>query len=245
MNKAPNIAIVNAAGDLDVTTVGVLRERLDSLLTGDCLRIIINMENVGYMDSSAMAMLLVAARRMRSYGGLLSLSNVCAEVYRALCIACLVDYIPCSRLTQQQSIPCLPKSATPRRRVSLRACRDSMCEVRNGIRHELNHTALSGDQAFDMLLACGEAIGNAVDHAKANCVSITLETYVDRVVVVVRDNGCGFETAQDEVPQSETGSELRGHGITLMRMLTDFVSISRRKDRPGTEVTLIKLTHPE
>ncbi len=242
MNKAPNIAIVSPPGDLDVTTVGALREQLDNLLTEDCLRIIVNMVNVGFMDSSAMATLVAAARRMRSNGGLLSLSNVSAEVYHALHIACLIDFIPVSKFITPKDIPILPPSATPRQRICIHACKDSMSDVRNRMRNALAQTTLSQDQAFDMLLACGEAVGNAIDHAQASCVSITLEVYADRVLVLVRDDGCGFETAEDEVPSSETGSELRGRGIVLMRMLCDFVSINRRRDRPGTEVTLIKLT---
>ena len=62
--------------------------------------------------------------------------------------------------------------------------------------------------------------------------------YADRVVIEVRDCGCGFEIGDDEEPVE---SRERGRGIRLMRMLVNSVEVRRRTDVPGTEVRLIKL----
>ncbi len=62
--------------------------------------------------------------------------------------------------------------------------------------------------------------------------------YADRVVIEVRDCGCGFEIGGDEEPVE---SRERGRGIRLMRMLVNSVEVRRRTDVPGTEVRLIKL----
>ncbi len=241
MSRAPYIAIANPSGDLDVVSVAPLRAHLDALVADGCRRLVVNMADVGYMDSAATASLLAVARRLRTLGGLLSLSNVSPEVYHALSVACLVDFIPASRAGSRREVPALPPAARPRSRTALSVCPGGMATARDRIRSVLDSTSLTPDQAFDVLLACGEAIGNAVDHAASECVSVALETYADRVVATVTDDGPGFEVADGETPASETGSELRGRGITLMRMLADFVSIDRRPDRAGTVVTLVKL----
>ena len=67
---------------------------------------------------------------------------------------------------------------------------------------------------------------------------MTIAAYADRVVVDVRDCGCGFEIAPNEEPPK---SRERGRGIRLMRMLVDSVEVRRRTDAPGTRVRLIKL----
>lgn len=67
---------------------------------------------------------------------------------------------------------------------------------------------------------------------------MTVIAYTDRVVIEVRDCGCGFEIADGEEPPE---SRERGRGIRLMRMLVDSVDVRRRVDAPGTQVRLIKM----
>jgi anti-sigma regulatory factor (Ser/Thr protein kinase) len=99
----------------------------------------------------------------------------------------------------------------------------------------------SEDEIFDMTLACGEALGNAVDHTCATGVLATVTAYDDRIEVDVADCGEGFELgANEEPPETGPGAE-RGRGIRLMRLLTDAVSITRKPSGKGTVARLVKL----
>ena len=105
----------------------------------------------------------------------------------------------------------------------------------------LSTLPMSEGDRFDYALAVGEALSNAYDHADgARGCTMTVAAYDDRVVTILRDCGCGYEIADKDAPEV---SELRGRGIRLMRLLVDNVEVSRRGDRPGTQVRLVKLFH--
>ena len=54
MPSSVNIALVPVDGDLDVTTVPVVRRRIDRLVAGGCRRLFVNMADVGYVDSAGL-----------------------------------------------------------------------------------------------------------------------------------------------------------------------------------------------
>lgn len=70
-------------------------------------------------------------------------------------------------------------------------------ETRTGIRSELVHLGetpeLEPGQAEALLGALGEALRNVEKHARATKVNIFLETGDDRLRLVIKDDGCGFD----------------------------------------------------
>ena len=70
-------------------------------------------------------------------------------------------------------------------------------ETRTGIRSELVHLGktpeLEPGQAEALLGAMGEALRNVEKHARASKVNIFLETGDDRLRLVIKDDGCGFD----------------------------------------------------
>ena len=92
-----------------------------------------------------------------------------------------------------------------------------------------------------MKLACGEALGNAVDHTCEGGVLVTVAAYPDRACVEVSDCGRGFQIPDDEEPPETGAFAERGRGIRLMRLLADSVSISLKQGGGGTVVRLVKL----
>ena len=240
MVTGPNIALVNVDGDIDVVSACPLRARLDALMDDGCRRIILDVTHVGFLDSAGVATILSAARRIRSLGGLLSLTNASHAVYRSLAVACLVDDIPTSLASQRRDVSQLSPASRMRSHTTILVDPSRMDSARERLRRIVG-AELSPDASFDMVLACGEAIGNAVDHACSEGITVTVESYDDRVVAKVVDCGCGYELTADEEPVSEWGTEERGRGIKLMRLLVDLVEIERRKDACGTVVTLVKL----
>ena len=58
MSANVNIAMVPVEGDLDVTTVSAVRQRIERLVSAGCRRIFVNMADVGYVDSAGLGLIL-------------------------------------------------------------------------------------------------------------------------------------------------------------------------------------------
>lgn len=241
MPERTNIAIVPVEGDLDVTTVPVVRRRLDALVGRGCRRVFLNMADATYVDSAGMGLILGELRRLRRLGGLLSLSNVSSQLYQALLRLRVLDLMPVERRGSRRAVHELPATTLPLWHTTFRADAATLASVRGHVGRLLERTSLTPDEVFDMTLASGEALGNAVDHTCGDGVLVTVAAYPDRVTVDVTDCGPGFELAAGEEPPKAGPLAERGRGIRLMRLLVDAVSISRKSAGCGTVVHLVKL----
>ena len=114
-------------------------------------------------------------------------------------------------------------------RWSLPAEASSVPCLRQSLRSVLHGTLLSPDQVHDLLLAVGEAVSNAIEHAQnptRPCVDMTVEVADRRVTVVVKDYGAWR--------QGPTGPH-RGRGLALLSALADTTVTTARS---GTTVTI-------
>lgn len=225
---------------MDVRSVSRVRGTIDDLISSGCRRIILNLADTTFVDSAGMALILLEVRKMRSVGGLLSLTNVPARVMRALKMSRLVDYIPVSGGSSRPKVHELDPSVLPLWRTSVPVDENGLTAARNRVEQLLGTLPLPSDDVFDMTLAVGEALGNAVDHTDGRGVLATVAAYPDRAIVEVTDCGEGYRLGPDEEPVSAGGDE-RGRGIKLMRLLADSVSIDVRPSGVGTVVKLVKL----
>lgn len=241
MDGSVDIVMVDVCGDLDVRTVPAVRRRLDGLISSGSRRIFMNMADVGYVDSAGVALILAELRRVRSLGGLLSLINVSAQLYRALSLMRMVDFMPVSRAGTRRKVTALDPTVLPRWRTTFRVGADELASARKRLHELLGGLPFSQDEVFDMTLACGEALGNAVDHTCGGGVLATVAAYPDRVTVEVTDCGEGFSLPEDEDPPEAGPLSERGRGIKLMRLLADSVSIAPKQAGEGTVVRLVKL----
>lgn len=239
MNEWNDIAVVTPPGDIDIASLPVLRDRVDSLVRRGVRRIIVNCQAVEFIDSTGLAFLLTRARTLMRREGLLSLVNASHDVLRFLEIARLVDILHASG-TERAPLPVLAPGEAPvwSKSVSVRAGIENLPHYRHRVAGLLEELPLSRDDRYDVALATGEALGNAYDHAAGTHCVLTVRAYRDRVVVEVVDGGAGFSIAADEVPDEH---EERGRGIKLMRLLVDSVEVARRHEGHGTCVTLTKL----
>lgn len=252
MTNADDILVIPVEGDLDVSCVARLRPYIDERIAGGCRRVILNMAQASYVDSLGMSLIFSEARRLRELGGLLSLVNVNASVYRSLVICRLVDFVPVTGAGPKPPIPALDPTVRPLWHGTMRVDPSRLSMARGRVEQLLTQTGLTPDEVFDMTLAGGEALGNAIDHTSAEGVLLTVSVYADRVVVEVADCGDGFDPtrsgdgAEDAADFSdETSGDLeRGRGIKLMRMLADSVEIGRKANGAGTVVRLVKLITP-
>lgn len=239
MNEWNDIAVIAPASDIDISTVPALRERLDALIGSGVRRIIFNCQHVDFIDSTGLAFLLSLVRRLGRCEGMLSLVNASASVTRFLSIARLLDVLHVSA-ADKPPVPVLDPSvpALWSKTISVREGIENLGYYRHRIVDMLSTLPLGRDECFDTALAAGEALSNAYDHAGGCGCLLTVHAFPDRVVIEVRDEGCGFEVSADEEP---VASEERGRGIKLMRMLVDSVEVRRRDDARGTMVRLVKL----
>lgn len=237
-----NITLVPLSGDLNVQTAPTLRRTFKELLDSGTRRVVLNMADVPYVDSTCMAIIFGMLRTMRAQGGLLSLVNVTPAVMRALKVARFVDMAPVSALGEKREVTELSPSVMPIWRRTLPIDGEHLQVARARIEELASRMPFSSDEVFDLTLAAGEAMGNAADHTCGDGILATVSAYADRMVVEVTDCGEGFDpNAQPrEAGASDCGCE-RGRGIRLMQLLVDAVSIRPRPGGSGTVVRLVKL----
>lgn len=242
MREWMDIAVLAPVSDIDIATVPGLRSEVDSLIAAGTRRILLNCENVTFIDSTGLAFLLSRARRLIQEGGMLSLVNVSAEVSRFLQIARLISVLHVTA-RDRPPVPVLSPGTLPvwSRSISVAEGIEHLGLYRHRVVELLETLPLGRDAVYDTALAAGEALGNAYDHAGAAGCVLNVRAYEDRVVIEVCDCGGGFEIAPDE---DVAESEERGRGIKLMRMLVDSAEVRRRTDVQGTMVRLIKLFAP-
>ena len=66
--------VVRAAGELDVNTAPELREQLTRLIGEDSRRIVVDLSEVSFVDSTALSVLVSALKRLRQADGDLELA---------------------------------------------------------------------------------------------------------------------------------------------------------------------------
>lgn len=239
MKEWNDIAVIAPAHDIDISTVPLLKERVDGLIDDGVRRVLLNCQNVTFIDSTGLAFLLSRARRLARLEGMLSLVNASPSVTRFIQIARLIDILHVTS-SDKPPVPVLSPNASPLWSKTVSVCEgvEHLGYYRHRVADMLATLPLSADECFDTALAAGEALSNAYDHACALGCALTVNAYADRVVIEVSDQGCGYQISSDEEVEA---TEERGRGIKLMRMLVDSVEVARRPGGAGTVVRLIKL----
>ncbi|MFO7899099.1 MAG: ATP-binding protein [Planctomycetota bacterium] len=122
---------------------------------------------------------------------------------------------------------------------------ESVTELTDRISAMLERLRLPEDAAFDVKLACQEAIVNAVEHGnqcdETKLVRVHCRVEGDTITVTVRDEGEGFdpcEVADPTAPQNILREN--GRGIFLIRSLADEVHFNEK----GNEITIVKRLPP-
>lgn len=112
--------------------------------------------------------------------------------------------------------------------------------VRAMLRETADAVGMDAAQAYDLLVAVTEAIGNALVHGEAdseNRIDVRWGVEDDMLVVCVGD--CGRYSAADTLEPERAD---HGRGIGVMRLLVDDMTIEARDD--GTRVRLAKRLVP-
>ena len=126
-------------------------------------------------------------------------------------------------------------------RIRLPAIPASLAVIRARLRTWLPTAQVTPSAAAEVLLAVGEAVSNAVEHAVRGApgdveVEVTARATTTGLALTVKDNG------HWHVPRKSDRSAQRGHGGRLMSALVDTVTVTPTPQ--GTTVEMRKELHP-
>ncbi len=74
VSEASGYRVLKPTGDLDVYTVGSLRDSIASILEDDKPHVVVDLDSVPFMDSSGLGALMGGVRRLREAGGDLAIA---------------------------------------------------------------------------------------------------------------------------------------------------------------------------
>jgi anti-anti-sigma factor len=239
--------VVRLSGELDMSVVPDVRAGVEDALESGCVSIVLDLAEVTYADSTALGLLVWLDRMLRPVGGTLVLAGANRNVSRVLELSGLVGFAPSVMIAADADTALVGLSSVADRgeplweeRIDVPALVQHMSRVRARVCELAAPLGLHETALFDLRVAVGEALANAVRHGspggEADSVSVTVSAFPDRVTVAVRDTGHGFDGAsQSGVDVYASG----GRGVLFMRALMDHVDFGRADDG-GTVVRLTK-----
>jgi anti-sigma B factor antagonist len=68
-----DLTIVEVAGEVDVYTAAILREKLADLIDAEHTDLVVDLTGVGFLDSTGLGVLVGALKKIRGFGGRLQL----------------------------------------------------------------------------------------------------------------------------------------------------------------------------
>ena len=238
------VPTVKLAGQADFHNRHKIDEAFTRLMGQGHTRILVDMAELHYIDSSGLSTLIRYAMGVADMGGSVKLVGASRQVCRALTLcgaAALfeseVPDVPVARETEAAgpapgywhvSHFCLPASP------------EAVPVARGRVDDVLRSLPMSSRDAEDVRSAVGEALTNAVRHGcgcdSGKSVSVKCVAGPRRVSIEVADPGNGFDPEAVPPPSPETLVE-GGMGIHIMRSLMDEVVFDFKQ---GTTVKMLK-----
>lgn len=247
LENGPHACVVALHGDVDIAVVPELRAALGSALDGGCSNVVLNLAEVTYADSSALGLLVWLDHRLRPANGRLVLAGANRDVTRILELSGLVNVAVSIAMSANVAaalegldLPEISMEPLWSQSLDVEPNVNSFSEVRDEVSAIIEPLGFPESAVFDVKVALGEALANAVRHGMPssgdNHVVVDVTAYQDRVVIDVSDRGIGFDGAH--VGSSDVYAP-SGRGIMFMRALMDKVEFMPREGG-GTTVRLVK-----
>jgi serine/threonine-protein kinase RsbW len=238
---------VRTSGDVDAVNVPLIRDTIDEAISAGCRTVVLDLSEVDYIDSSALGLLVWADHRLSPLAGTLLLAGAGRDVARILELSGLIGVAPSVFVAESvdaalTGLSPLASEGTPlwTQTFQVAASASVMAETRSRIVDLLAPLGLSESALFDVKVATGEALANAVRHGSprgsVDAIGVAVDAFVDRVEVTVLDSGKGFDGSASPSDDVYAPS---GRGVLFMRALMDAVEFTTR-DGGGTSVKLMK-----
>jgi len=244
---AANACIVHLVGDVDAAMVPDLRRNMEAALDGGCANVVLDLTDVDYADSSALGLLVWIDHVLRPRGGRMVLAGATRDVARILELSGLVTVA--ASIAMAANVPAalegFDMAVTPsdplwKHEAEFAADIDSLAGMREEICEIVRPLGFPESALFDIKVALGEALANAVRHGSpsdgSGRVEVRVIAYPDRIVLEVTDNGEGFDGTHEGAEDLYAPG---GRGIMFMRALMDRVEFERSPSG-GTTVRLAK-----
>ncbi|MHB9002972.1 MAG: anti-sigma factor antagonist [Coriobacteriia bacterium] len=243
-------AVIHLDGDLDLATVPSVRTVLDSLVDTGFIRMVLDLTNVDYVDSSALGLLVWLDRSLQTRGGKIVLAAPNRNVRRVLEISRILSVA--SSMHEEKSVEAALAAIEPEHggaveewveEIVMPADAGHLAATRDRVSAIIEPLGFSSAALFDVKVALGEALANAVRHGSAGAdghISIRVHAFGDKVMLEIEDAGTGFDgdhVCSDDLYASS------GRGIMFMRALMDRVEFASSHSG-GTLVTLVKHRAP-
>ena len=239
--------VVRLTGDIDTAVVPELRDDLAGVLDGGCWNLVLDLGEVTYADSSALGLLVWLDHELKPHNGRLVLAGANGDIGRILELSGLIAVAGSIGMSSDVndaldgfSLPERPSKPEWSRKLDVPADVNVLSRVREQVSQLVAPLGFTESSLFDMKVALGEALANAVRHgtpeASDGQITVTIEAFGDRVVIEVADKGLGFDGTTTEKGDVYAPS---GRGIMFMRALMDRVEFEKAP-QGGTIVRLVK-----
>jgi anti-anti-sigma factor len=239
--------VMRIYGEIDMTTVPDVRSAMEGAVSRGCLHVVLDLAQVSYVDSSALGLIVWIDRVLGPKGGRLVLAGADRNVARILEISGLLGAVRGLSAAADADdalaglvLPGAPVAPVWTRTFEYPAAPASLSAGRAEVCESLTALGLSEAATFDVRVAVGEALSNAIRHGspggEGDEVRVSVSAYDDRVVLEVRDRGGGFD---GEATSGGDPYAPSGRGVMFMRALMDHVDFVRIPGG-GTAVTLVK-----
>jgi len=238
---------VRLAGDVDMAVVPELRTGLDAALDVGCANVVLDFTDVRYADSSALGLLVWLDHRLRPLGGRLVIAGANSDVSRILELSGLVTVAASIAMSGTvtsalEGLEMQQVASDPlwNRELNVLPDVNELATVREQVCDMLSPLGFSDSALFDIKVALGEALANAIRHGASpsgdSRIRVDVAAYTDRVIIEVLDSGRGFDgrhLGSDDLYAPD------GRGIMFMRALMDRVEYDT-SPFGGTLVRLMK-----
>ncbi|GAV31058.1 hypothetical protein emb_1d0294 [Coriobacteriaceae bacterium EMTCatB1] len=245
--ESDRTCVARIEGEIDLASVKEVRDTLSEALERGCNNVVLDLSDVSYVDSSCVALLVWLNRVLEPRQGRLVLAGANRDVSRVLELSGLLSVAPVLSTADDEAdalsslgMGAVAQEPAWERTLTFAADTAELASARQQVMGLLDGLGISESVMFDIRVAVGEALANAMRHGSpggtSDVVEVTVEAYEERVAIVVTDQGCGFDGS---LPDESDIYAASGRGVMFMRALMDRVEFAPCESG-GTSVRLEK-----
>jgi anti-anti-sigma factor len=203
-------ALISLTGELDLSGAGPLEEEIDRLVAADGIaRVVLDLRQLEFMDSSGLRMVALAARRLNSGERSLVLVRGRDAVQRVFAITRMDEHL--TFVDDPDEVPGRGGTID----VELESSPSAPARARGAL--DEIEDRLTPERMRDVRLLVSELVTNAVRHAGGEAVRLVVALTGTLLRIEVHDPGRGFELR----PPPDDPLRASGWGLVLVEELAD------------------------